>query len=151
MVEKFNFNKCQKKGRIMSISSDRFALFKNPIFLGYFAAGVVLTLIFHFLVFDDKIGLSIAISLIIAGFGYMMTSDITKRDKLLENQDLKDQSIIAQIKNQRSSDSTKGQCISCRADLPDNAIKCPKCGFDLEVITSREAKIDRLEEEDEIE
>ncbi len=205
MVEKFNFNKCQKKGRIMSKYSDRFDLFKNPIFLGFFAAGVVLTLIFHYLVFDDKFGVSLVISAIlagfgymiimsiysdkfallknpifqgfilagevltlifhnlvfddkfglslvistmIAGFGYMMVSDITKRDKLLENQDLKDHAVITQIKSQRSSDLVKGQCISCRADLPDKATVCPKCGFDLTVITSREAKIDRLEEED---
>ena len=129
--------------------SDRFALFKNPIFLGYTAAGVVLTLIFHFLVFDDKLGLSIVIAVIIAGFGYMITSDVTKRDTLLENQDLKDQSIISQIKTQRSSDLVKGTCISCRADLPDNAVVCPKCGFDLSVITEREAKIDRLDEKEE--
>ena len=150
MVKKFNFNKCQKKGRIMS-QKDRFSKLKDPIFQSFFLAGEILFLIFNGWVFDDKLVLSIFIAVILAGFGYMMTSDITKRDKLLENQDLKDQSIIAQIKNQRSSDSTKGQCISCRADLPDNAVKCPKCGFDLEVITSREAKIDRLEEEDEIE
>ena len=150
MGDKFNFNKCQKKGRIMSKSSDRFALFTNPIFLGFSALGIVLTLILHFFVFDDKFGLSLVIAVIVAGFGYMMTSDITKRDTLLENQDLKDQAIISQIKSQRSSDLGKGTCISCRADLPDNAAVCPECGFDLTTITKREAKIDRLEEEDAI-
>ena len=76
----------------------------------------------------------------------MMVSDITKRDALHENQDLKDQAIISQIKSQRSSDLGKGTCISCRADLPDKATVCPECGFNLTKITEREAKIDRLEE-----
>lgn len=149
MVDKFNFNKCQKKGRIMS-KKDRFAKLKDPMFQIFFLAGEILFLILNGWVFDDKLGLSIAISVTIAGFGYMMTSDITKRDTLLEKQDLKDKSIIAQIKSQRSSDLGKGTCISCRADLPDNAPVCPECGFDLTTITKREAKIDRLEKEDEL-
>jgi ribosomal protein L40E len=149
MVDKFNFNKCQRKGRNMSSFADRFAIFKNIIFLGFFAGGVVLLLLLFFLT-DWGFTLSFIVATIIAGFGYMMVSDITKRDTLLERQERKDTAIISQIKSQRSSDLEKGTCISCRADLPDKATTCPKCGFDLTTITSREAKIDRLEEEDEI-
>jgi len=100
---------------------------QQPEFIG----AAVLTVVLYFVIdlLLDSIVVSIIVALLVSGGIYLLYQDYTEKQRAEDAKAAKEEDLQQRIKEQAKVEQEQGKCISCLAELPEGAEKCPNCGY----------------------
>lgn len=103
--------------------------FQEPVFAASVILGIVLSIAFKLLITSMGWVVAIILAILISGGLYILYNDYVEKQKQEEAEAAKQRDLERRIKEQAKTEMETGKCISCTAELPEDAEECPECGY----------------------